>query len=827
MYELVLNLIPQGILPRLNVSQYDHGQTVDVTLYEGSTAYTLPSGATVTVSGTKADNTGFEYNCTTTDGLSFTIADQMTVFAGEVECELTIRYGNNRISTINFILDVEKAALQDDVVISETDLPIIQQLPEKLAEAKAYANKAHQWATYGGDSETPSATNNAKYWAQQAAQTDIGRAIAVDYSTDKTPYQFRRCTHNAVYDKLVGISYAKNQLVQNGNFANGTTGWSSTRSTMSASNGVLTATCTTAGFVTLLTSDAYSFYDLVGRAVLVRLQMKASAIRGTASVALNANTINSNYYRIPAGSLTANTWYNVDVVIKPSETLATGLRVGMDSMQVGDTISIQNVNVIDLTVMFSNPAIADKIYTMEQVEAGSGLAWIRQYGFLNDAYIEYNAGAIESSAPTYRKVVGKNQWDEIAENGYFNPTTGVPMSGDNYIRSKNYISVMDNQSYYFYNGGVNVFAKFVCYDKDKNVIDVIGSIKNTSVFTVPSGTRYMRFYMDTGYGRVYNHDICINISDPTKNGTYEPYKEVTYPLGGDTLRGVPQLVGDDLVADGDIKTSDGVVNGRYLEPINLGSKDWTYTADNRITAGGCFLTTIANKKSRSTNMVCSKYPTSTVLGLTNIISTYGVGVDKLVFVTDSDSQNIYVIDSAYTDAATFKSAMNGVYLVCEKATPTSSVSTPFTSPQVSLETEETDTICGHDSVVVDIPEWMQNEYFDDVRADASKVQGIEQFLDIKVEDKTTIGAYARFKRCGNHVEVSLNGYNVTNGESGIEVPEQFRTSVYEYGYAFAGSGSNVVGVTYDKTGNKLTFRDVALRNYVTGIMYGGISWYIE
>lgn len=146
MYQLILNLIPQGILPRINVSQYDHGQTVDVTLYEGSTAYTLPSGATVTVSGTKADNTGFEYNCTTTGGLSFTIADQMTVFAGEVECELTIRYGNNRISTINFILDVERAALQDDVVISETDLPILQQIPEYAAQASADADRAEQAA---------------------------------------------------------------------------------------------------------------------------------------------------------------------------------------------------------------------------------------------------------------------------------------------------------------------------------------------------------------------------------------------------------------------------------------------------------------------------------------------------------------------------------------------------------------------------------------------------------------------------------------------------------------------------------------------------------
>jgi hypothetical protein len=97
----------------------------------------------------------------------------MTVFAGEVECELTIRYGNNRISTINFILDVERAALQDDVVISETDLPILQQIPEYAAQASADADRAEAWAVGPGTEQEPSATNNAYYWAMQAASVAI------------------------------------------------------------------------------------------------------------------------------------------------------------------------------------------------------------------------------------------------------------------------------------------------------------------------------------------------------------------------------------------------------------------------------------------------------------------------------------------------------------------------------------------------------------------------------------------------------------------------------------------------------------------------------
>ena len=43
---------------------------------------------------------------------------------------------------------------------------------------------------------------------------------------------------------------------------------------------------------------------------------------------------------------------------------------------------------------------------------------------------------------------------------------------------------------------------------------------------------------------------------------------------------------------------------------------------------------------------------------------------------------IIIRDTAYTDATTFKTAMSGVYLVYELATPTEETATGFTSPQV-------------------------------------------------------------------------------------------------------------------------------------------------
>ena len=165
-----LNLIPGSLLPRINVSQYDNGsRTLQFNLYNGVSPYEIPSGASVSIVGTKADNTGFEYACTYNGSLvSVNITDQMTAFAGEVQAELRIRQSGEILGTANFIINVERAALSDDTQISETDIPIIQRIPEILEEAEGYADTAHKWATFGADTETASSTNNAKYWAEQS-----------------------------------------------------------------------------------------------------------------------------------------------------------------------------------------------------------------------------------------------------------------------------------------------------------------------------------------------------------------------------------------------------------------------------------------------------------------------------------------------------------------------------------------------------------------------------------------------------------------------------------------------------------------------------------
>jgi hypothetical protein len=175
-----LNLIPGGVLPRFNVSQYDKGsRALQFNLFSGSLPFEVPEGSTVTIQGTKKDMTGFQYPCTYQGSLVVSdLYDQMTVLAGEVTTELVITDTNlNILGTCNFIIDVEQAALSKDIPISETELPLLQEAIQAAAEAKASAEAAEDdaedaeaWAngTRGGvpvGPSDPTYQKNAKYYA--------------------------------------------------------------------------------------------------------------------------------------------------------------------------------------------------------------------------------------------------------------------------------------------------------------------------------------------------------------------------------------------------------------------------------------------------------------------------------------------------------------------------------------------------------------------------------------------------------------------------------------------------------------------------------------
>ena len=144
-----LNLIPDKVPVMVRASQYDAlSRTIIFNVFNGSELYEIPSGATVTVRGTKEDNTGFEYPCSVNGSeVSFEIQAQMTIFYGLVPCEIRITSGGEIIGSCNFQLNIEKTPLDSSTEISETQLPLLEEAIQAAADAQQSAEAAAQSAS--------------------------------------------------------------------------------------------------------------------------------------------------------------------------------------------------------------------------------------------------------------------------------------------------------------------------------------------------------------------------------------------------------------------------------------------------------------------------------------------------------------------------------------------------------------------------------------------------------------------------------------------------------------------------------------------------------
>ena len=176
-----LNLIPGRALPRINATQYDYGsRTMTFAIYNGDQRFTLASGMTAQIQGTKPDKHGFSYAATVSTAnniITANLTQQMTAVAGDVLCELVISKSGERIGTLNFILAVQQAALNEETDTSGSDFPdIIAMATAQMEAAAASAKDSEAWAkgTRGGTavpSSDPAYNKHSKYYSEQAASS--------------------------------------------------------------------------------------------------------------------------------------------------------------------------------------------------------------------------------------------------------------------------------------------------------------------------------------------------------------------------------------------------------------------------------------------------------------------------------------------------------------------------------------------------------------------------------------------------------------------------------------------------------------------------------
>lgn len=356
----------------------------------------------------------------------------------------------------------------------------------------------------------------------------------------------------------------------------------------------------------------------------------------------------------------------------------------------------------DLTQMFGS-TIADYIYSLEQANAGAGVAWFKK--LFPKPYYAYDAGTLKSvEGLLSHDMRGFNAWDEEWEMGDISSSNGANYSSTAYWRTKNYIKILPNTIYRVTAEGLSssyaIRQRF--YDADKNFLGVTtggGSqyVTTGSTFRTPVNACYMRFAPDASNVPA-GTKMCINLSwDGERDGEYEPYVKHSYPLDDSlTLRGIPKLDSNNkLYYDGDVYEADGTVTRKYgivdlgtLTPIitNWRANDdgvgWLYSKSS--------IPSPNINHADTGNAICTKF----IMKRYHDIYAQNVGMS---FYNSNDyGLAIWQNDKTLTSVNAIKTAMSGVYLVYELATPTIEEAEPFVSPQIvnDFGTEEyvTDSI---------------------------------------------------------------------------------------------------------------------------------------
>lgn len=560
-------------------------------------------------------------------------------------------------------------------------------------------------------------TFSANQSGNSTANIEVEEAV-VESLTNTTPYLYRKSPAigtRVMENALVGASIVKNQLLQNGDFADNT-GWQTSNCTLSVSSNIAELTANGA-YAQIYRSVSWNN----GHRYLIVITAEGDNANSVLYVGGGSSTFSA------VEKTVGNQYSTVGIIVTASKTGNYSLILANSNSASGSKFYLKNAMCFDLTQMFGS-TIADAAYTKEQSTAGSGIAWLKSYGFFKEDYYAYNTGVIQSVEATKKVVVGKNQYDKA--NGVL---SGYPTSGGAWYQATDstkelsiVVKLREGLTYTAQrkSGAACIFriqasnTETLTNGQTLQIIDNSGVNETTTkTFTVPVGYPYVVFYVrNTASASTLTVDDVKNAFQVEIGSTatsYEPYEthEITYPEV--TLRGLFELVGDEIKANGDRLESDGSAQIIMTHHLFNGSEGFTYTKDYTTTAW--FATTqITDGKSATQNVISDKF-----------ISVSDYGDYEGVRVLSNGSIAIGILKSKLSSVNTSGFATwlsnNNTDVQYEKATPTTESLAPYENPQPSFVggTEEfiTNTIVpvGHDSEYKKLPVMFDDDYIQTIQ----------------------------------------------------------------------------------------------------------------
>lgn len=309
----------------------------------------------------------------------------------------------------------------------------------------------------------------------------------------------------------------------------------------------------------------------------------------------------------------------------------------------GKTLEIEDIQLIDLTQMFGE----GNEPTVEEFE--------KLYSHLPT---DYNEGSLLNLNADSIKSVGFNQWDEEWENGSLDYNGNVIPNLNSIVTS--FIKVNPSEQYFYRIKQTTPIASDVAFfDENKNYVSFSTAFHINSVFTIPNNVHYIIICPSSTYGNIYNNDICINLShNGERDGEYESYEEhiVNLPIKKYFPDGMKSAgtAYDEIVFDKNIGKYKAI---QRIGSVDMGTLNWAYNS----TYGGFICSTVFPSATGSNNIfkgLSAKYPYN---GLYSGVEDKEMG---FIYYT-----NVFIKDSSYSDAASFKQSLVGQILYYELAEP--------------------------------------------------------------------------------------------------------------------------------------------------------------
>ena len=350
---------------------------------------------------------------------------------------------------------------------------------------------------------------------------------------------------------------------------------------------------------------------------------------------------------------------------------------GASTAQDTQILKFKNMRYHNLTQMFQ---AGNEPSTIEEFNARVATLGVDLNAYNEGQVIHCNTESIKS--------VGDNAWDEEWEMGSIDNTNGKLVSATTMIRSKNAIRVIPGSTYYYNipNVANDSYMGFASFYDNTNTFVSSAPIAGTAYMNVvtPSNAKYMRFYLRAEYGSTYNHDIMITLvhsgwKQDTDAG-YQPYWQDSLPLPI-IRKYFPQGMKSAGSAHDEIRYNKA--SGKWeavqrIGSVDLGTLKWetrtiedaNYFSSNRNTLNAVIADDRINNERY---ILCAKYQ---ALNRSEGNTQYNSKKDKVILLNHGYYGNVKIAkdlitirDTSYTDAATFKAAMQGVMLYYELAEP--------------------------------------------------------------------------------------------------------------------------------------------------------------